>query len=407
MFSHNIFKKHFPLFSHHPELIYLDSGATALKPQQVIDAEIDYLSHYSTNSARGLYPLAEMVTEKIESVREKVAHFIGAKDAREIIFTSGTTGSLNLVSQLLNTQISPDDNIVTTLMEHHSNFLPWKELARAKNVDFRILPLTREGVLDTENFKKYLDEKTKIVALSAVSNVLGTITPIEQITPLIRTLSPNALIVVDAAQAVAHETIDVTKWDVDFLAFSGHKMFGPTGIGILYGRKNILETLTPVCFGGGMVLDACATDTLYKDIPARFEAGTLHLSGIFALGSALDFIQSIGIEKIREHEQSLTLYTIDRLKKTFAENITILGPQDHDLRSSIISFVFKDIHPHDIASVLGEHNICVRAGEHCTMPLHQSLDIDATTRLSLSIYNTREDIDTLIDVLKKIQTMFC
>lgn len=399
-------KKDFPIFTHHPELVYLDSAATALKPQIVIDAEKEYLEQYSTNIARGIYPLAETATEKFEKTRERVATFIGAKNAREIIFTSGTTDSLNLVSKLLASRINKGDNIVTTEMEHHSNFLPWKELAKKNGALFRVVSLTKEGTIDIDVLRKSIDERTKIVAFSAVSNVLGTINPVKEITALIKSINPNTLVIVDAAQAACHMKLDVSEWDVDFLAFSGHKVFGPTGVGILYGKLSLLETLSPVNFGGGMVLDACAEETMYKEVPYCFEAGTPNIGSIIALGTALDYIESIGLENIHEHEQALTLYTREQLKKNFGETITIIGPTNPDERSSIITFTFEGVHPHDVAALLGEHHICVRAGEHCTAPLHRSLKLHATTRISLSIYNDKSDIDKLISVLKEIQTMF-
>jgi len=406
MFSPQTIKKDFPIFTHHPDLIYLDSAATALKPQVVIDAEKEYLEQYSTNIARGIYPLAETATEKFEMTREKVATFIGAKSSKEIIFTSGTTDSLNLVSKLLASKVSKGDNIVTTEMEHHSNFLPWKELVKKNIAEFRVVSLTKEGTIDIDVLKKSIDEHTKIVAFSALSNVLGTINPIKEITALIKSINPNVIVVVDAAQAVCHTRLSVSEWNIDFLAFSGHKMFGPTGVGILYGKLSLLETLHPVNFGGGMVLDACAKETMYKEAPYCFEAGTPNIGGIVALSTAVDYIEGIGLENIRLHEHSLVTYAIKRLKETFGETITIIGTTNPDERSGIITFTFEGIHPHDVAAILGEHNICVRAGEHCTAPLHKSLGLHATTRISFSIYNDTTDIDELISVLKEIQTMF-
>lgn len=406
MSSFQTLKKDFPIFTHHPDLVYLDSSATALKPQSVIDAEISYLTEYSTNIARGLYPLAERVTEACEITRRKVSHFIGAKSEREIIFTAGTTDALNLASKLLAKKIHEGENIVTTMMEHHSNFLPWKELARKNKAEFRVVSLTKEGAIDTHVLKKYIDKHTKIFAFSALSNVLGIINPVEEIILLIRSINPQVIIIVDTAQAVCHLPIDVIKWDADFIAFSGHKMFGPTGIGVLYGKLTLLETLSPVNFGGGMVLDACADEIIYKESPYRFEAGTPNIGGIIALGSAIEYIENIGLKNIARYERSLTFYTREQLKKNFGKKISLLGPTKENEQGNIVSFSFKNIHPHDIAGILGEHNICVRAGEHCTAPLHRSLSLGATTRISLSVYNDENDIDKLISVLKEIQTMF-
>lgn len=405
MFNLQTIKKDFPLFDHHPDLVYLDSAATMLKPKVVIEAEKEYLEQYSANIARGLYPLAEKATERLEAVREKTAAFIGATSPNEIIFTAGTTSSLNLVAQLLDSQIENGDNIVTTAMEHHSNFLPWKELAKKHALDFRVIPITEEGTIDIEMLKNSIDEHTKIVAFSAVSNVLGTINPAKEIISAIRRISPKTIIVVDAAQAISHISLDVSEWNADFVAFSGHKMFGPTGVGILYGKSSLLETLSPVTFGGGMVLDACAEETLYKDSPYRFEAGTPHIGGIIALGAAIDYIESIGRENIREHEITLTAYAMKRLRETFGEAINIIGPTQPEKRGGIIAFTLEDIHPHDIAAILGEHNICVRAGEHCAAPLHRSLKLHATTRISFSVYNNEKDVEKMITTLEEIQSI--
>jgi cysteine desulfurase/selenocysteine lyase len=399
-------KLDFPLFTHETDLVYLDAAATSLKPRSVIQAEVEYLEKYSANIARGLYPLAETVTEKFEAVRGKVASFIGADSDKEIIFTSGTTASINLAARLLASLVDAADNIVVTEMEHHSNFLPWKELAQERSAAFRVIPMTAEGTIDIGSLANSIDARTKIVAFSAVSNVLGTINPVKEIVAAIKNINPHALVLVDAAQAVGHMPLAVSEWDADFVAFSAHKMYGPTGVGVLYGKAHLLESLPPVVFGGGMVLDACAEDTLYKDIPARFEAGTPNIGGVIALGAAIDYIQSLGLANIRTHERALVTYALTRLQTTFGETLRIIGPADLEKRSGIIAFAFKDIHPHDIAALLGEQHICVRAGEHCTAPLHRALALPATTRLSFGVYTTKEDIDRLIKTLETIRETF-
>lgn len=396
----------FPIFTYHPDLVYLDSAATALKPRVVIEAEREYLEKYSANIARGLYPLAETATEKFEVVREKVAHFINAKSSEEIIFTAGTTASINLALGLIAHTVKKSDNIVITEMEHHSNYLPWKELAQKKNVTLKVVPLTQDGELDISAFKKFLSKRTAIVAFSAVSNVLGAVNVVPEIVKMVRTINPKAIILVDAAQAVAHAPIQASRWDADFIAFSAHKIFSTTGVGILYGRKSLLETLRPIAFGGGMVLDACAPDTLYKDSPYCFESGTPNIGGVIALGAAIGYIEKIGSKNILTHEKALTKYALKRLKEAFGKSITILGPKNIAKRSGIIAFSFDNIHPHDVAHLLGEQNICVRAGEHCAAPLHRRLKLTATTRVSLSIYNNESDIDKLIDALRKIALLF-
>lgn len=402
MINYQDIKKDFSIFKHHPDLVYLDSAATSLKPKVVIDAEREYLEQYSANVGRGLYPLAEKATEKLEAARKKIARYIKAS-AKEIIFTAGTTDSINLVSRLLAHTINEGDNIVTTIMEHHSNFLPWKELARQKNAQLRVINITKEGELDTEMLKNSMDARTKIVAFTAVSNVLGTINPVEKIIADIKKTNPETLILIDAAQAVGSLDIDVTKWNADFVVFSAHKMFGPTGVGVLYGKSDILEKLNPVAFGGGMVLDVNTSEIIYKEIPYRFEAGTPNIGGVIAFASSLDYIKNLGLKNIHAHEKNLAKYAMKLLEKNFGNTINILGPGDPEKRAGIISFSFTNIHPHDIAHLLGEKNICVRAGHHCAAPLHQTLGLNATTRISFSVYNSEEDIDKFIEALQKIQ----
>jgi cysteine desulfurase/selenocysteine lyase len=293
-------------------------------------------------------------------------------------------------------------------MEHHSNFLPWQELVHKKNAELRIINITKEGALDMEMLKNSIDARTKIVALTAVSNVLGTINPIVEIIAAIKNINPQTLVLVDAAQA-GFLDIDAVKWNADFVAFSAHKMFGPTGVGILYGKSDILEKLNPVTFGGGMVLDIYPTERvstgkiIYKEIPYRFEAGTPNIGGVIAFGTALNYIENLGLKNIRAHEKALTAYAMKLLKETSENTINILGSSDPEKRAGIISFSFVGVHPHDIAHLLGEKNICVRAGHHCAAPLHQTLGLDATTRISFSIYNSEKDIDFFIEELKKIK----
>lgn len=397
-------KSAFPIFTHHPELVYLDAAATALKPGSVLAAEREYYEQFSSNIARGIYPLAEQATEAFEGTRTAVAAFIGARP-EEIIFTAGTTASLNLAADLLAAQIQPGDAIVVTALEHHSNFLPWKELSRKKQASFDILPITPEGLIDMAALKQVVSDHTRIVAFSAVSNVLGIINPVQKIVKIIRSINPRARVIVDAAQAVGHIPVDVTAWDADFIAFSGHKMFGPTGTGVLFGKQALLETLPPVTFGGGMVLDACAEETLYKESPARFEAGTPNIAGIIGLRAAVSFIESIGVATIHAHENTLALYVCRRLKEVFGEALTIVGRTNPEQKSGIVSFVLAGIHPHDTAQLLGERNICVRAGLQCAAPLHEALDLSASTRISLSIYNTEDDIERLITALQEVRAI--
>lgn len=394
----------FPIFTHEPDLIYLDSAATALKPATVIAAEVNYYEHFSSNIARGIYPMAEQATSAFEKTREQVATLIGATP-EEIIFTSGTTASLNLAADLLASRITANDNIVITAAEHHSDFLPWKELTKKKQSSLRILPVEKDGTLSLTTLPACIDSHTKVLCLSTISNVLGIINPVAEIVQAARDINPEIIVIVDAAQAVGHIVVDVKAWDADFVAFSGHKMFGPTGTGVLYGKHTLLEQLHPVSFGGGMVLDACAPETLYKESPARFESGTPNIGGFIALGAAINFIESIGLGAIRAHEIELISYTIRRLKEEFGEALQIIGTTDTEKKSGIISFTLENIHPHDTAHLLGERGICVRAGLQCAAPLHEALDLSATTRISLSVYNTEADIEKLITGIKAVRNV--
>ena len=403
-------KSHFPIFGRQKELVYLDSAATSLKPESVLSAEREYEESYSANIGRGLYPLAERATLAFETSRKKVATFIKASPDK-IIFTSGTTGSINLAAQLLSSSIKTGDNIVVTELEHHSNFLPWKELTRTKNIELRIAPCTDEGLIDIDRLGSLVDGQTCITAFTAISNVTGGINPVGDIVRIIKEKNPKCITIIDAAQAVGHVAIDAKEWDADFIAFSGHKGYGPTGIGVLYGKKEILEQLPPVTFGGGMVVDvyptpplagrACAS--IYREIPYRFEAGTPNISGAIGLGAAIDFIEDISLTTLREHDTLLTKYAIEKLMSAFGDSIHILGPSDIEKRSSIISFTIEGIHPHDLAELLGERDICIRAGEHCAAPLHRALDLPATARVSFGVYTTEEDIDRLINEIKSIK----
>lgn len=406
MSTTNAIKRYFPLFDRHPSLVYLDTGATCPKPQEVITAEREYEEAFSTNVGRGLYPLAEATTERFETVRSQVARFIRAESEREIIFTSGTTASLNLAAALLTPALRSDDHIITTELEHHSNALPWIELARAKNSTLHSAPFTQDGTIDVEALLSLINTETKVITLSALSNVFGTRNPITDIIKRIRSRNPETIVIVDAAQMAGHFPIDVTEWDADLVAFSGHKMYGPTGIGILFGKHTLLETFKPVVFGGGMVVDACAEPAEYKESPFCFEAGTPNISGVIGLGAAITFLEHIGFDTIRTHEKSLLAVTLVRLRENFGDRIHILGTDDIEKRSGIISFVLDGIHPHDLAQVLGEHGISIRAGEHCAAPLHRKLGLSATARVSFGIHNTEEDVEKLISGVKNARTLF-
>ncbi len=394
-------KELFPFFENYPDMIYLDSAATALKPKAVIDAEVEYLTLASTNLSRGLYPLAEHTSTHVENIRSLIASFIGATK-EEIIFTSGTTAGLNMLALILEDSLTHDDAIVVSDFEHHANYLPWKELAKRKGSPFSVIKSDASGYIQSSEIEKNITELTAIVAISALSNVTGVLQDMPRLIASIREIAPHAVVIVDAAQYVAHEAIDVRKWDADFVAFSGHKLYGPTGIGVLYGKKDLLKVLPPRIYGGGMVLDAYSEKSTYKASPERFEAGTLNISGIFALGTAIDFVKSIGYETLKRHDQKLQKYAQERLQDTFGELVTVIGGKDYTKRAGILSFTLKGIHPHDIATLLGEKSICVRAGEHCAAPWHRGHGVPATTRLSFALYNDKLDIDTFITTLIEI-----
>lgn len=393
-------KNDFPIFQYHPSLVYLDSAATTLKPATVINAVTDYYERYSANVGRGLYPIAEEATEKFEETRGKIATLIGAQQG-EVVFVHGATEGINLLASALSTFLEKSDNIVVTEIEHHSNFLPWKRAAQKHDIDFRIIPVDADGWIDAGSFNGIIDEDTVIVSLSAISNVLGIKLPIADIVKKIKSISPDAAVIIDASQIIGHSKIDVAEWGADFIVFSGHKMFGPTGIGIVWGRKSFLDKLPPYQLGGGMVSDACATDPIWKDAPYRFEAGTPDIASSIGLGAAVDFIFNVGIENIEAHESRLTRYAFTRLTEAFGGDIAILGSKNPKKHGGLISFTLKEIHPHDLAQILGEKDICIRAGEHCATPIHRKLGIFATARISFSIYNSEADVDMLINEMRK------
>ncbi len=397
-------KNQFPIFDARPGLVYLDSAATALTPISVIDAVSSYYGTLSANVGRGLYATAEETTAQFEAVREKTARFLGAK-RDEIVFTRNTTEAINLLAYVLEDQIEPGDNIVVTALEHHSNFLPWKRLAEKRGAELRIVPFETDGSIKGEIAQEYIDSKTKVFAFSAISNVFGTPNPVAELVRMAKEMNPDIMTVVDAAQAAGHSHIDVRTLNCDFLAFSGHKCFGPTGVGVLYGKEAILSTLPPYQVGGGMVQDARAEETAYKDSPHRFEAGTPDIASVFGLGAALDFVEEVGIDAIHDYESGRATQAVSKLEKTFGDSIHILGLNDRR-ESGIVSFTLDGIHPHDIAQVLGEHDICIRAGEHCAAPLHRVLSLPATARASFSVDNTKTDIDTLVEGLKNGGKLF-
>lgn len=384
-------------------LVFLDNAASTQRPRQVIDAIARVYEHDYANVHRGIHTLSERSTEQYELAREKVAEFIGAANAREVIFTQGTTASINLVARSWGeTFLKPSDEILTTVMEHHSNLVPWQQTAAKTGAVLRHVPLTTDGRLDIAEFHNLLSERTKLVAVTEVSNTLGTINPIAEITKAAH--QAGALVLVDAAQSVPHLPTNVTALDVDFLAFSGHKMLGPSGVGILYGKEALLEAMPPFLGGGSMINEVRLDGFTPAELPAKFEAGTPPIAPAIAMSAAIEYLENIGLEAIHRHERVLTEYAYDQLSQI--EGLRILGPAP-EYRAGLISFAFERIHAHEFAQILNDNfGIAVRAGHHCTQPLHKSLGISASTRASFYLYNRPEEVDRLVEGIAAVQAKF-
>lgn len=390
------------IVNEHP-VVYLDSAATSQKPQVVIDAISRYYETSNSNVHRGVHTLGNLATEAYEGARETVRRFLNANSTKEVIFTRGTTASLNLVAQSYGyANVEEGDEIVITYMEHHSNIIPWQQLARAKKATLTYIDLTPEGTIDLEEVKRVITPKTKIVAMTMASNVLGTINPIEEVTNIAH--ANGAVMVVDAAQGAPHMKMDVQSLDCDFLAFSGHKMAGPTGIGVLYGKQSLLEEMEPVEFGGEMIDFVGLYESTWADLPAKFEGGTPIIAGAVGLGAAIDYLENIGFDAIAQHERELVQYALDEMQKI--EGLEIYGPKKADQRAGLVTFNLKEVHPHDLATVLDMSGIAIRAGHHCAQPLMKWLDVSATARASFYIYNTKEDVDRLVEGLRMAKEYF-
>jgi cysteine desulfurase/selenocysteine lyase len=391
-------RKDFPLFArliNGKPLVYLDSTATSLKPQSVIDKENEYYTRYTANIFRGIYTISEEATKAYEDARGKVAKFIGATTPKEIIFTRNATESMNLVCYGL----IHGDEVVASITEHHSNFVPWQQRGKLK-----IWYCDKNGQLNLNDLNTLITRRTKLLAITAASNVLGTIHPIEKIVKQVKKINPDCLVLVDAAQAVPHMPVDVVRWGADFVAFSGHKMLGPTGVGVLWGRKELLDNMPPFNFGGDMILEVHEHSTVFNDVPHKFEAGTPHIAGVIGLGAAVDYLSHIGMGQVRDHEKEITKYALKVLSSM--KDVTIIGSENPDTRGGVIAFTVKGIHPHDVAQILDEDNICIRVGFHCAQPLHEYLKIGPTARASFYVYTTREDIDALGEGLEKVIKTF-
>jgi len=395
-------KNDFPTFkSKEKNFIYLDSASTSQKPQSVIDSVSSYYDSYSANIHRALYEIGEKATDKYESVREKVRQFMNVPDSHSIIFSSGTTESLNLIAYAWGTKnLNKDDHILITEMEHHSNLIPWQLLSSRSNSSLDYILLNNDGTLELESLEKKILSKTKIISVSHQSNVFGTINPINKIIDEAKKV--GAITVIDGAQAVPHMKVDIENLGCDFYAFSGHKMLGPTGVGVLIGRKTILEKMDPFMGGGEMINTVTMEKSTWNDVPWKFEAGTPNIAQVIGLGAAIDYIEKIGIENIHQHEQALLKHGLDIFSQD--ENIVLYG--NPEIRGAVIPFNVKNVHPHDLAKFLDTDGICIRAGHHCTQPIMNRLGINATARASFYIYNTKDDIEKLGDSIKKTADIF-
>lgn len=383
-------------------LAYLDSTATSQKPKQVIDALSDYYERYNSNVHRGVHTLGSLATDGYEGARETVRRFIHAKYFEEIIFTRGTTAAINMIAHSYgDANVGEGDEIVVTQMEHHANLVPWQQLAKRQGATLKFIPMAEDGTITLEAVRETVSERTKIVAIAHVSNVLGTINDIKAIAEIAH--EHGAIISVDGAQSVPHMKVDVQDLNVDFYSFSGHKMLGPTGIGVLYGKREHLNQMEPTEFGGDMIDFVDLYDSTWTDLPTKFEAGTPLIAQAIGLQAAIEYIESIGFDAIHEHEQALTTYAYEQMSQI--EGIDIYGPSK-DKRAGIITFNLKDVHPHDVATALDTEGVAVRAGHHCAQPLMKWLNVSSTVRASFYIYNTKEDIDQLVEGLKQTKEFF-
>ena len=381
------------------DLVYFDNGATTQKPQAVIDAESNYYANENSNVHRGVHFLSGLATDKFEETRNTIQKFIGAKHNHEIIFTKGTTDAINLVANGFRTLLNKGDEVVISEMEHHSNIVPWQMCCEQSGANLKVIPLLENGELDMLTFENLLSENTKLVSVTHISNALGTINPIEEI--IKKTHASGAKILIDGAQAASHITLDMQELDADFYCFSAHKMFGPTGVGVLYGKEEILNELPPYQGGGEMIKEVSFSGTTYAELPHKFEAGTPNIAGVVAFKAAIDFINDLGINQIAKYEEELLQYATSEILKI--EGVKIYGTAEH--KSGIISFNIEGIHPYDIGVIVDKLGIAIRTGHHCTQPIMERFNIPGTARISLAVYNTKEEIDICINAIIKAKQM--
>ena len=383
-------------------LIYLDSAATTQKPRQMIDAITFYYQNQNANIHRGIHRLAEEATEAFEAARQRVADFIGAPSPRQVIFTRNATEAINLVAHSWGrANLKRGDLILLTEMEHHSNLVPWQMLAAERELRLAYIPVTEDGLLDLEAYKDLLEDCPRLVAFTHMSNMLGTINPVKKMTQMAH--QAGAIVLVDAAQSVPHLPVDISDLGVDFFAFSGHKMCGPTGIGVLYGREELLDAMPPFQGGGDMIKRVRLDSFTTNDLPYKFEAGTPPIAQVIGLGAAVDYLSSVSMQAVRQHEHNLIARALDRLEEI--PGVRVYGPSAEH-RGGVASFTFEGVHPHDVAQILDDRGIAVRAGNHCAMPIHERFNLPATTRASFYLYNTSEEIDQLVEGLYKVKEIF-
>lgn len=409
MFNVKAIRQDFPILQRRingKPIVYLDSGASSLKPKQVISAMDQYYENYGVNIFRGIYKLSQEATEEYEKARKKVADFIGSKDAREVIFVRNATEAINLVAYAWGrVNVDKKSEIISTVMEHHANLVIWQQLALEKGAEIKYLDIDENGKLpEPTQIASKISATTKLLAITHVSNVLGTINPVKQIVAEVKKINPNCLVLVDGAQAVPHLKVDVKNLGCDFYVFSGHKMLGPMGIGVLWGKDKLLDKMVPFQFGGEMIKEVYLSKTTFAETPLKFEAGTPNVAGAIGLGAAIDYLEKIGMANIRKHEINLLDYALNRFNGL--NHLTIYGPKKPEEKSGVIAFNIKGIHAHDLAQVLDEENICIRSGHHCAMPLHTRLKIPASARVSFYLYNTKEEIDKLIEGIERAKRIF-
>jgi cysteine desulfurase / selenocysteine lyase len=397
-------REDFPILKqkvHGKPLVYLDNAATSQKPQAVIDSEVELYSEYFSNVHRGVHLLSQRSTDAYEKAREKVQNFLNARSSAEIIFTRGTTEGINLVAQTYGQQhVQAGDEILISEMEHHSNIVPWQMLCAQKGAILKVIPINDEGEILLDEYEKLLSERTRLVGIVHLSNALGTINPVQQMIEMAH--QRGIPVLVDGAQAVPHIPVDVQALDCDFYVFSGHKLFGPTGIGVLYGKKELLETMPPYQGGGDMILSVSFEKTEYNVLPFRFEAGTPNIAGAIALGAAIDYVQEIGLDKIATYEDKLLAYATEAIAEI--PGIRLIGTARN--KASVLSFLIEGVHPHDIGTILDQEGIAIRAGHHCAQPVMERFRVPATARASFAFYNTLEEVDALIAGIRKVQEVF-